>query len=243
MPMPPAAPMPPPVPLGMDDPRFRPVPPGRFRMPPQPAMPYPGRPFVTVEGQYMAPRQPAFVRQYAWRPADQPVSRQDTRPVPDNYRAPEAYPMQPSPMMAGPSPYMPYAPYTPYMPYGSYSPYAGSPYAGLTGYPPGMMPPPPMPYPPLPPMMPGAYPGGPYAGLPDPVWAPFGSPYPMWGMSQYPGIPPMAYPPAPPSPWGSTWPDQAYSGWGSAPAGYPAYPSRFRSQGGLGTGFPIAGLF
>jgi hypothetical protein len=233
MPMPPAVPAPPAPPamrLGMRDPRFRPVRAGRLRMPPQPPMPYPGRPFVSVQGQSMPQTPPAFVRQYEWRPADAAVdSRRSERPR-DVYVAREPYPMRPRMMV----------PQTPYMPY--------TPYAGLMPYPPmppGLMPPP-MPYPPFPSAMPGAYPGGPYLGQPGPAMGPFGSPYTMWGVPPYPAPPPPAYYPyqqLPAAPWGSAWPDQAYSVWGGAPTGYPDSRSRFRREGGLGTGFPIAGLY
>jgi len=71
----PIAPMPPSMPYRIHDPRFRPVSAADFMSPRKAAAPvYPGQPFVSVQGQEQAAAaaQPAFTKQYAWRPADRP---------------------------------------------------------------------------------------------------------------------------------------------------------------------------
>ncbi len=223
MPMPMAQAMP----RGMNDPRFRPVPPGHFMMPPRPPAPYPGPPFVSVQGQY-AP-QPAFIRQYAWRPADQPTRSYRPQRVADNYPVPAA---------AYPMPRVPMAPPAPMSPYG---PFAGGMYPSA---PVSMLPPPPMPYPPVPGMVPGPYPATPFATVPGVGFNPFVlPPYPVWGGQPYAGGMPMGYPPLPlPPPWGMAWSAPSQPGWYGSRPGY-GQRDRYFDRGPLGAGFPIAGLY
>jgi len=216
-------PVPPPMPPGLNDARFRPVPPGSFVMPPQPPMPYPGRPFVSVQGQY-APPPPAFVRQYAWRPAERPRSIHRRERMANAYPPPYPMPMAP--------------PAQPMMPYG--------PYMGGMGYPSapvGFMPPPPMPYPPAPPMMTDVYPGMPYQGFPGTRMYPYAPPSPPWGMQPYPGAATAGYPPVPAPLWAPAWPAAAPTAWNGPAREYRAYPRYSRPRGGLGTGFSVAGLY
>jgi hypothetical protein len=198
--------MPPAPRLGLHDPRFRPVPPGSYQMLP-PQQPYMGQPFVMVQGQH-DPRQdvqPAFVRQYAWRPADRPAPR----PAPMPYG--QGYPRPPAPPMP-------------------YSPYAGAAYPMMPGYPPAMpWAPPAAPVPPPAPMMPmlpnpyAPVPGATaYGGYPPPLWPAA----PIWGPAYAPlygGLP---------QPWFPAWPGGgAMPGWTPWPG---ARGDRFGFPGGLG---------
>ena len=214
------------LPMGMNDARFRPVPHGRWMMRPRPPAPYPGRPFVSVQGQYTPP--PAFVRQYAWRPADRPADFYRPPRIADSY-APPGYPL----------PLAPLPPPPPAMPYG---PFAATMYPG----PMGVMPPPPMPYPPFPGMGPAPYPAGPYAGMPAGGYPPPLPPpyplYPVWGGQPYAGILPMGYgyPPLP-APWDGAWSSPS-AAWGARMPERRGL-SRYGARGPLGSGTSLAGLY
>lgn len=221
----PAMPMPPAMPFGVNDSRFRPVPLGSFVPPPHSPMAYPGRPFVSVQGQYAPP--PAFVRQYAWRPADQPADIRHSEPVANRYSRP--YPMPVVPMT--PPPMMPYGPFAGGMPY----PPAAA----------GMLPPPPLPYPPTPGFVPPPYPMAPFAATPGIGPYPYAPrPYPAWGGQPYAGFQPMGYPPLPvPPPWAGTWPAVPSAAWGGVRPDYAGISRHRGPLGSLGDGFPIAGLY
>jgi len=215
---------------GLSDPRFRPVPRGRFMPPPRPPVPaYPGRPFVSVQGQYaMRSPVPAFARQYAWRPAERPLVAHRSRPAEQRYsrpldhyqRPPAYYPMPPAPPA--------------YLA-------AQMPYGMPMGYPPaptGFMPPP-MPFPPVPGVMPGGFPPAPYTGYAGMGMPPSPQAYPTWGAPPYPGMAMAGYPPA--GPQFPAWPGMMPPPWPSMGYARPALAGSGRNA--LGTGVPLAGLY
>lgn len=226
----PVMPMQPMMPPGFGDPRFRPVPQGAFMPPPRPPMPiYPGRPFVSVQGQYAGPAAaaPAFTKQYAWRPAEQPLVAHRPQSARHSYQPAAYYPAPPAP----PAFMMPQGPYGAPMGYG-YGPQAI-----------GFMPPPPMPFPPPPGVMPGAFPSVPYAGIPGMGMPGMGMPspqgYPAWAAQPYPGMAPAGFPQA--GRWFPGWPGMTPQNWPSFGYGRPGQTAFGRN--GLETGLPLAGLF
>jgi len=225
----PIAPMPPLMPYRIHDPRFRPVPAADFMSPRKAAAPvYPGQPFVSVQGQEqaVAAAQPAFTKQYAWRPAD--------RPSPVAPRQIQVDDRASSPMLAS-------APVMPAYPMG------GMPgtYGGFSHPVPfGMLPPPPPP--PMP--LPGAY--GMASGFPSPIQHPgipgagFAAPLPpappWFGGGNYMAPPAMfGYPPPITPPWMAPW--TAAQTW-SRP-GYGSFGSATPALGGVRSTYPLAGLY
>lgn len=225
----PMAPMPPAMPLHVHDPRFRPVPAAEFMNPRKAQVPvYPGRPFVSVQGQNTGSPavQPAYAKQYAWRPADRP-SPAATGQVPGDK---SAY----SPMLtsvpgvpAYPMPAMPgvYGAYGHPMPFGMLPP----------------PPPPPMPYPGAFGMASGFPAPFPHAGLPGAGYAaPFPPPPPWLGGGNHmaqPGV--FGYPPV--TPWAAPW--TAARAWSRPDAGYGSFASVAPVLGGVRSTYPLAGLY
>lgn len=223
----PMAPMPPAMLPGFSDPRFRPVARGNFMRPPPPPAPmYPGRPFVSVEGQYVSPSvgAPAFAKQYAWRPADRPMEMAPRRQESKVHQYPVAA----------------------HTPFGSPYPMgAGGHYVPMYGHPVpiGMMPPPPppsaLPYPGLPFAGHGMLPPAPYPGAFGMNLSGYPS-YGLWPSQPYLGRPPMMGHPSYTAPWIASW--RGASPW-SRPVTYSAPRSKAPAVGGFESAYPLAGLY
>lgn len=223
----PIAPMPPAMLPGFSDPRFRPVPRANFLRPPPPPAPiYPGRPFVSVQGQPvpLPAGAPAFAKQYAWRPADRPM---------------EFAPRRQESVMRQ----YPVAAQTPFV-----SPYPigpGGHYLSAYGHPApmGMLPPPPPPYPlPYPGMPfngPGMLPPAPYLGASG--FNPTGyQSYGVWPSQPYLGQPPVALP-SYTTPWVAPW--GGVPTWSRPQNSYSSLRTEAPAVGGFASAYPLAGLY
>ena len=230
----PMAPMPPAMLPGFSDPRFRPVPRGNFLRPPPPPAPiYPGRLFVSVQGQSVpsSAGAPAFAKQYAWRPADRPMEiapRHQDSGVHQYPVAAQTYPGVAQPHFGSPYPMVP-----------------GGHYVSTYGHPApmGMLPPPPypLPYPGLPFGGPGVFPPAPQLGAPGFNLTGYPS-HGMWPSHPYVGRPPMMGHPSYSSPWIASW-RGVVPPWSRQQNGYANLRSETPAVGGFESAYPLAGLY